>query len=101
LAPPSISVLRNMPALRFWRTGDYDDYKSSLSQNVPRWRELNDLLYWASVAECRARFEAKGESLRDDWQMAFIGHFWGFGAEDFERCLDWVTGKQGDDRFVA
>lgn len=101
LTPPAISVLRNMPALRFWRTGDYDDYKSSLSQNVPRWRELNDLLYWTSVAECRARFEAKGESLRDDWQMAFIGHFWGFGAEDFERCLEWVTSKQGDDRFVA
>lgn len=101
LQPSALAVLRNTPALRFWRSGDIDEYKTSLAQNLPRWRELNDLLYWTSVAVCRAQKEAKGEVLRDDWQMAYIGHFWGFGPEDFERCLGWVAERSGDDRFIA
>ncbi len=101
LQPTALAVLRNTPALRFWRSGDFDEYKTSLSQNVPRWRELNYLLYWTSVAACRARVQAKGEVLRDDWQMAFIGHFWGFGPEDFELCLAWIAERDGDDRFIA
>jgi hypothetical protein len=101
LKPDAITVLRNMPALRFWRGTDIDEYKTSLSQNVPRWRELNDLLYWTSIEACRARMAAKGESLLDDWKMAYIGHFWGFGPENFERCLEWVKSKDGDDRSVA
>ncbi|MEG3147818.1 hypothetical protein U1839_24470 [Sphingomonas sp. RT2P30] len=101
LQPSALAVLRNTPALRFWRSGDIGEYKTSLAQNLPRWRELNDLLYWTSVAVCRAQREAKGEVLRDDWQMAYVGHFWEFGPEDFERCLGWVTEKSGDDRFIA
>jgi hypothetical protein len=101
LKPAAIAVLRNLPALRFWRGGDVDDYKNSLDENVPRWRELNDLLYWTSVAACRVHRAAKGETLIDDWPMAYLGHFWRFGAEDFERCLEWVVIKEEDDRAVA
>lgn len=101
LHPDPIAVLRNVPALRFWRSDDFDEAKSSLSRNVPRWRELNDLLYWTSVAACRDRLAEKGEALRDDWKVAYLGRYWGFGYEDFERCLDWVKAKEGDDRFVA
>ena len=102
LRPDAIAVLRNMPALSFWRgSTDINEYKTSLSQNVPRWRELNDLLYWTSIEACRARMAVKGEPLLDDWKMAYIGHFWGFGPEDFERCLEWVKSKDGDDRSVA
>jgi hypothetical protein len=101
LRPAAIEVMRNMPALRFWRGGDIDEHKSALSTNVPRWRDLNDLLYWTSIANARARFELKDQPLLDDWQVAFIGHFWGFGPEDFERCLDWVRTKEGDDRSIA
>jgi len=101
LMPDAIAVMRNMPALRFWRGGDIDEYKSTLSQNVPRWRKLNDRLYWTSIADARARLERKGQLLVDDWQVAFVGHFWVFGPEDFERCLDWVRTKEGDDRSVA
>jgi len=101
LKPDAIAVLRNMPALRFWRSSDIDEYKTSLSQNVPRWRELNDLLYWTSIEACRARMAVKDEPLLDDWQMAYVGHFWRFGPEDFERCLEWVKRKDGDDRSVA
>ena len=101
LIPDAIAVMRNMPALRFWRGGDIDEYKSALSKNVPRWRDLNDLLYWTSIADARTRLERKDQPLVDDWQVAFIGHFWGFGPEDFERCLEWVRTKEGDDRSVA
>lgn len=98
----SLSILLRMPALRFWRGEDMSDYQSSLGENVPRWRELNDRLYWASIAEGRARLEKKGERLTDDWQVAYLGHFWRFGPEDFERCLEWVTSKEHlDDRLVA
>jgi hypothetical protein len=98
----AVAVLQNMPALRFWRgNSDIEEYKTSLSQNVPRWQELNDLLYWTSIEACRARMAVKGEPLVDDWQMAYVGHFWRFGPEDFERCLEWVKGKEGDDRSVS
>lgn len=101
LKPDAISVLHNMPALRFWRGSNVEDYRTSLLPNVRRWRELNDLLYWTSITACRARMAAKSQSMLDDGQIAFIGHFWGFGPEDFERCLEWVRSKDGDDRFVA
>jgi hypothetical protein len=100
LAPAAIEIMLNMPALR-WRSDDSHDYKSSLGQNVLRWRALNDLLYWTSIDRQRERLSKNDKPLTDDWQVAYLGHFWGFGAEDFERCLDWVRTKSGDDRLVA
>ncbi|NVE23739.1 hypothetical protein [Burkholderia glumae] len=101
LKPAAIAVLCNLPAVQFWRSGDVDDYKNALDKNVPRWSELNDLLYWKSIEVCRAHRATKGETLTDDWPIAYLGHFWRFGAEDFERCLEWVTAKEADDRAVA
>ena len=101
LKPGAITILRNSSTLRFWRGTENNEYKTSLSHNVSRWPELNDLLYWSSIKACRARIAAKDESLIDDWRIACIRHFWGFGSVDFERCLDWVKTKDGDDRFVA
>ncbi|MFN3725273.1 MAG: hypothetical protein ACK4SZ_03095 [Allosphingosinicella sp.] len=102
LDAPSLAILLNMPALRFWRGHDMSDYQSALAENVPRWRELNDRLYWASIAEGRARLEKKGERLIDDWKVAFLGHFWRFGPDDFDRCLEWVASSEKlDDRLVA
>ncbi|WP_420965299.1 hypothetical protein [Bradyrhizobium sp. B120] len=97
----AIAVMRNVTALRFWCGGDVNDYKDALSKNVPRWRYLNDLLYWTSVSDARVRLERKGQPLVDDWQVAVFGHFWSFGPEDFERCLEWARTKGGDDRSVA
>jgi hypothetical protein len=101
LAPAAIAVMRNMPALRFWHGRDVGEYNDALSKNVPRWRDLNDLLYWTSIADARVRLERKNEPLVNDGYVAFLGHFWGFGPEDFERCLEWVRTKEGDDRSVA
>jgi hypothetical protein len=101
LTPTAIGVLCNWPALRFWRGNDVDDYRTALDKNVSRWPELNDLLYWNSIAVCRAQRAAKSETLTDDWPIAYLGHFWRFGVEDFQRCLGWVASRQGDDRAVA
>ena len=102
LSPSAVDVMRNMPVLHYWRGDDFSDYRLSLGKNVPRWRELNDLLYWTSIAEFRAKLAKKNQPLLDDGQIAFFGHFWGFGPEDFERCLAWVrTREDGDDRLVA
>ena len=101
LSPHAIDVMRNMPALHFWQGEDLSKYGLSLGSNVPKWPELNDLLYWASIAARRAN-SARAEPVIDDWQIAFSGHFWGFGRDDFERCLRWVhTKEDGDDREVA
>lgn len=101
LTTAAIDVMLNMPALRFWRSDDLDEDKNSLAQNIPRWRDLNDILYWTSVADSRIRLAHKDRPLVHDWQVSTGGHFWGFGPGDFERCLTWIRTKEGDDRSVA
>lgn len=102
LQPAALAILRKVPAVRFWRSGDGADFKTALGVDVPRWQELNDRLYWTSVAERRAHLAAKGERMIDDWQVAFMGPFWRFEADDFDRCLGWAREKEAlDDRLVA
>lgn len=102
LQPDALAILRKVPAVRFWRSNDGTDYKNALDANVPRWQALNDRLYWTSIAERRAHLAAKGERLVDDWQISFMGPFWRFGADDFNRCLGWVCEKEAlDDKLVA
>ncbi len=102
LQPDALAILRKVPAVRFWRSDDSTDYKNALDANVPRWQELNDRLYWTSIAERRAHLADKGERLVDDWQSSFMSPFWRFDADDFDRCLDWVREKEAlDDKLVA
>jgi hypothetical protein len=102
LQADALAILCKVPVVRFWRNDDSADFKNALDTNVPRWQDLNDRLYWTSIAERRAHLSAKGERLVDDWQISFMGPFWRFGAEDFERCLGWVREKKAlDDRLVA
>ncbi|WP_131113084.1 hypothetical protein [Lichenihabitans psoromatis] len=100
LSPAAISVLLMASTLKY-RNRFVGEYENALSKNVPRWPVLNDLLYWASIADKRALLARQNQPLVDDWQVSYLGHFWGFGPEDFERCLEWVGSKKGDDRFVA
>lgn len=102
LEADALAILRKVPAVRFWRSDDGTDYKTTLHANVPRWQELNNLLYWTSVSERREHLTAKGERMIDDWQISFMDPFWRFGADDFDRCLGWVHEKEAlDDRLVA
>ena len=102
LEADALAMLRKVPAVRFWRNEDSTDHKNALNANVPRWQDLNDRLYWTSVAERRAHLAAKGERMVDDWQITFMSPFWRFDADDFDRCLGWVREKEAlDDRLVA
>lgn len=102
LYPDPLAILRKVPAVRFWRSGDGTDYKNALDANIPRWQELNDLLYWTSITERRTHLAAKGERMTDDWQISFMSPFWRFSSDDFDRCLGWVREKEAlDDRLVA
>lgn len=103
LSPQALDILRNMPALRFWRQSEIEEYRAQLHQTVPRWPELNDVLYWRSIEERRAFVEAKSdERVTEDWRIAFMHPFWRFGPEDFDRVSNWVGSKPLlDDRLVA
>lgn len=102
LKSDAVAILRMVPAVRFWRAGDVSEYRNSLVENVPRWQELNDLLYWTSVAERRAHLAKKNERLTDDWQVSFMNPFWKLGRGDFDRCIAWIDEKlELDDRLVA
>lgn len=99
---PAMKVLTLLPALRILDDGDYRERSSTLEKLVPRWLELNDSLFWQTVAERRTMLEAKGERLDDDWQVILRGHFWDFDAASFERTSGWITGRDhADDCKVA
>ena len=98
----SIAVLLKHPALKYWRSSDAPEYKNKLRQLIPRWADLNDALYWSSVADRRRHANDQGERVVDDRRIAFIGHFWSFGKDAFERVLGWVTSRhENDDALVA
>lgn len=102
LAQPSLSILAAAPALRFWHADDYQDRKSSVGELIPAWPELNDSLFWWTVAEYRAAERATGGVLDDDWPISWVGHFWSFDASSFARTLAWIRQRDlADDRLVA
>jgi len=102
LADAALSILASVPALRFWRSNDYQERKSSVDTLVPAWIELNDALFWHTVAGYRATKSATGGQLTDDWPITYIGHFWSFDGLSFSRTLAWVTSRDlADDRSVA
>jgi hypothetical protein len=98
----SLAILAAVPALRFWRADDYQDRKSAVDGLVPAWIELNDALFWRTVASYRLARSSTDDRLIDDWPITFIGHFWAFDAASFARTLSWVTSRElPDDRLVA
>lgn len=102
MSPSAISVMLKLPTVRFWSSDNVPEYRSSLGENVPRWRDLNDHLYWQGIEERRRHQTEKGERVCDEWHIAWMDHFWGFTAGDFDRCVGWVTDKPLlDDRMVA
>ena len=102
LEPATLAILLKVPMLRFWRTDDDVARNSAIAEMVPAWPELNDNLFWASVDERRAKLARKGEELKDDWPVSWIGHFWRFEANDFERIATWTeTRPRADEKLVA
>jgi len=99
-----ISVMLKIPAVRFWRSGDIDEYKTKLHELVPAWPELNDKLFWDSIHQARERMETKDERLTTHHQVGWLGHYWRFGPERFDDVLGFVRDNMGghpDDPQVA
>lgn len=102
LSPVSLRILAAVPVLKFWHGEDYQDRKSTVDSLVPLWPELNDALFWWTVADCRSQRAAKGQELKEDWPVTWLGHFWSFDETSFARSIDWIRDRQlPDDQVVA
>lgn len=102
LSPVSLNILSDAPVLRFWGEHEYQERKTRIEELVPGWQELNDALFWWLIETRRPIVEDKGEKLDDDWSVSFIGHFFSFDADSFERTIDWVrTRSLDDDKKIA
>jgi len=103
LSSDILAVMLKVPAARFWRSGDFDEYKSLLHEMVPNWKKLNDALFWQSIEEVRERRNTnKSERVIDDFSVQWIGHFWKFGPDRFDDVLNFVATRDFlDDKLVA
>lgn len=103
LSSDALAVMLKVPAVRFWRSEDFDEYKNILHEIVPAWKELNDALFWKSIDEARGRIETKkSERLIDDYSVQWLGHFWKFEPDRFEDVLSFITMHDFlDDKLVA
>lgn len=105
LDPQVIAVLIHVRALEykqdFVESYEYSisDEKHELERIIPMWQELNDQLYWKSIDTVRNYQDA---SIDDDWSISWMGHFWSFGTNDFERLMGYVQTKLlMDDKSIA
>ncbi|RYG88700.1 MAG: hypothetical protein EON59_03620 [Alphaproteobacteria bacterium] len=102
LSDPILAILAAAPELRYWRSHNDDDLKSTLGPLVQGWDELNDALFWWTVSECRQSKPPRGGVVVDDWPITWLGHFWAFDTASFSRTLAWIRERKlGDDRLVA
>lgn len=89
LGSTAISILLMVPALRFWRSDDLEEHRSNLHKLIPKWLELNDILYWASIEQVKIqRVEKKSELLTNDFSVAYLEHFWAFDQDSLSRLLN-------------
>lgn len=103
--PKIIAILIHVRVLKyqqkFVESIEYsiDDEIKELEQIIPIWEELNDQLYWQSIDTVR---KYQGAGINNDWPIFWMGHFWAFGVNDFERLMGYVQTKQlMDDKSIA
>ncbi|MDX3944258.1 hypothetical protein QYP01_01480 [Pseudomonas aeruginosa] len=102
LSSTSLVLLSAVPTLLHWHDADLQETQKTFGSLVPQWPELNDALFWWTVAECRKQARKNGQPLRDDWLVTWPGHFWSFDKASFLRTLAWVNARtQEDDQYVA
>ncbi len=76
---------------------DRSSLKTDLGVTVKLWSDLNDHLFWREISNERA----KGQIVKNWWQVSGLPSFWEFSSADFVRFVGQIAHKQGDDRFVA
>lgn len=102
LSPVSLTILAAAPTIRLWHGEDHQEHRSTIDTHLSQWQELNDALFWWTVAECRKQQESKGKILEDDWPVTWPEHFWTFDETSFERTLNWIRERPlHDDQLVA
>ena len=98
----AIAIMLNSLAARDWIDREFDDYKDKLGELIPAWPQLNDCLFWRSIAATRTRRERDGKPLIDIWPVQWPDHYWSFERDSFPRVLQWVNARElGDDRLVT
>ncbi len=99
----SLNILLMIPTLRYYHNDYLGKYIETLSETLPRWEELNDDLYWASIEHARSQNKRKSEGrLTDDWAITRIGHFWNFNLDSLPRLLEYVRLRERiEDKMVA
>ncbi|MEM6254847.1 MAG: hypothetical protein AAF821_18175 [Cyanobacteria bacterium P01_D01_bin.156] len=87
------------------RARDYNivHAKTSLSELIPQWRELNSKLFWSDVKEARKlRAEEKSDRLTNWWQARAFSNLWAFEKDSLEEIMGWIQTKElQDDKLVA
>lgn len=74
------------------------DEVKKLEQLIPLWSELNDQLYWQSIDALRKT----QDSITDDWEISWMGHFWAFGINDFDRLISYIrTRSLREDKLIV
>jgi len=103
LSLDALAIMLKVPAVRFWRSEDFEEYKTRLHDIVPAWKELNDALFWKSIEAARDVAENKTSGrITNDLAVEWLGHFWKFGAERLGDVLDFISTRDFlDDKFVA
>lgn len=100
--PAVMSVLSRAPALRHWSSIDRHEHEAKLKKLVPRWPELNDALFWHTVAMVRESKKDTDNPVVDDWSVSWMGHFWEFNAKSFPRMIEWIAARTlPEDRSLA
>jgi hypothetical protein len=100
LSEAAVGTIQRIPAGEHYQDYDLRNFKTSLPQTVPAWRELNDALFWYDVD--RARHRQSGKKLTSLWQISLFGSYWNFTPDDFDRALSYVDSRtRGDEKLVA
>lgn len=97
-----IDILLKSPIHRSENRARIKKYNDKLLELIPQWEELNDLLFWKSIEGTRARFEQRGFVLTDYNHVGWLGYFWRFEINSFDRVVNFIHQKEGDnDKLVA
>lgn len=99
---PSLSLLRLLPVAAEFGEQDLKELLPDLGKAVTEWPDLNHTVFWHNVEVARVDRAVAGERTTAFWQAGMFGHFWMFGADQFDSaCYDINTKCLPDDRLVA
>ncbi|ADY81877.1 hypothetical protein BDGL_001291 [Acinetobacter pittii PHEA-2] len=95
----TLELLINSTALEYYSEYSVKNERNKLESLIPDWVELNDKLYWHTIALAR---QYEKQQITDDWRISYLDHFWKFSIKDFDRLLGFIDSKElNDDKLIA